>query len=303
MAIINFPSNIISDSDSKISFEPSIIGEVSRNNIDKKNINENKKKATKNNSKGIKNNSNCRQNKKQKAIEKESYPISGVVYLDINNDNVKDKGDIYLENIQVELYTYDNLKKPFRIQLTDSNGYYEFKDIELNKYYIRIKVPNGYGLLEKGEYSNISPKTLISDRIYNNKEGINIIVGLRKLFKILGVVFWDYNRNCSYENVDSGINNIIMKIYNEKNKLIDLTVTGKNKFFNGYFEFDNLAPGRYRIEFECIEGLKVCKPRKTYYGSKANPISNSIKINLKNKDIETAFVGFYRPKNISNKSY
>ena len=94
-----------------------------------------------------------------------------------------------------------------------------------------------------------------------------------------------------------------MKIYNEKNELIDLTVTGKNKFFNGYFEFDNLAPGRYRIEFECIEGLKVCKPRKTYYGSKANPISNSIKINLKNKDIETAFVGFYRPKNISNKSY
>ena len=42
MAIINFSSNIISDSDSKISFEPSIIGEVSRNNIDKKNINENK---------------------------------------------------------------------------------------------------------------------------------------------------------------------------------------------------------------------------------------------------------------------
>lgn len=47
MAIINFPSNIISDSDSKISFEPSIIGEVSRNNIDKKNINENKKKLQK----------------------------------------------------------------------------------------------------------------------------------------------------------------------------------------------------------------------------------------------------------------
>lgn len=67
-----------------------------------------------------------------------SRNISGHVFVDMDEDGIKEENDKHLKDIPVSLYKIDNdnLKKISDIT-TDENGYYKFKDLDIGKYLIR----------------------------------------------------------------------------------------------------------------------------------------------------------------------
>lgn len=68
-----------------------------------------------------------------------SRNISGRVFSDNNSNGIEDKGDSYIENIPVTLYSIDNSNNLNKVEdtVTDKNGNYKFKNLNLGRYKIR----------------------------------------------------------------------------------------------------------------------------------------------------------------------
>ena len=69
-----------------------------------------------------------------------SRKISGKVFLDITGDGVKDGNEKYLSGIPATLYKIndDNTVEEVAQTTTDSNGYYEFKDLDKGRFKIAL---------------------------------------------------------------------------------------------------------------------------------------------------------------------
>ena len=68
-----------------------------------------------------------------------SRNISGRVFSDNNANGIEDKGDSYIENIPVTLYSIDNSNNINKVEdtVTDKDGKYKFKNLNIGKYKIR----------------------------------------------------------------------------------------------------------------------------------------------------------------------
>lgn len=68
-----------------------------------------------------------------------SRNISGRIFLDNNENGVRDNADSYLENIPLTIYKLDSLNNETKIEdvVTDSNGYYIFKNLDVGRYKIK----------------------------------------------------------------------------------------------------------------------------------------------------------------------
>ncbi|MGL6197546.1 MAG: SpaA isopeptide-forming pilin-related protein [Lachnospiraceae bacterium] len=65
--------------------------------------------------------------------------ISGVLWLDANEDGQKDADEACIDNYPVYLYTADNLNEAVANTVTNQNGLYMFTDIEVGEYVVGIK--------------------------------------------------------------------------------------------------------------------------------------------------------------------
>ncbi|SFC90458.1 SdrD B-like domain-containing protein [Clostridium uliginosum] len=284
MALINTSTNIGTTHKNNIYFEPIVI----KKEIDNTNFNTLNTQVSM--AKSI-----ADEESYSKVIEKQVYPISGSVWLDLNNNGIKDKKDIVLKDIEIELFSTDNLANPISTVKTDYKGYYEFKDIKLNNYFIKVKLRDNYKVVNKGEYSSINCKTLLSDIICNDRENKNILIGLKKYFKLCGVAFFNYYDTPLYEKYSEGINNLDIDIYDKDNNIIDSTTTSKYMILDGYYEFNNLSPGVYKMVFKVPKNLQMIKPiNNNFFESKTNKLTNKIIVNIPNKNVVSAFIGFTR---------
>ena len=69
-----------------------------------------------------------------------SRTISGRVFVDYNENGIEDDNEKYVSDIPMSLYKYDSDNKLVLVRkdvVTDKNGYYEFKDLDVGRYKIR----------------------------------------------------------------------------------------------------------------------------------------------------------------------
>ena len=114
--------------------------------------------------------------------------ISGNVLVNINNKDYEKDNYIPVDGLEIELYNYKNLNAPIDKVKPDNQGFYEFKNLDVDDYILKLYLPNNYELLEENDKNFINKQLLISKKI-NNQNNIDIPIKLKKTFSVKGVVF------------------------------------------------------------------------------------------------------------------
>ena len=73
--------------------------------------------------------------------------ISGNVLVNINNKDYEKDNYIPVDGLEIELYNYKNLNAPIDKVKPDNQGFYEFKNLDVDDYILKLYLPNNYDLL------------------------------------------------------------------------------------------------------------------------------------------------------------
>lgn len=225
--------------------------------------------------------------------ENNSYggTIAGNICININNNTYEGDTYIYLDDLTLDLYRVNNLSELVKSVKTDKKGFYEFNDITIDDYIIKINLPPEYILCEKDSNSLLNENILISDKI-NNLNDVNIPIRLKRLFKIKGVIFLDKSKTSIYNKESIGVNGINVYLYDEYDNLVQETKSIKFLSMGGFFEFNNIEPKTYKITITTEEGINFSPPRYDLeFGSKASKNFSGIKCNISDHDLDSAYMG------------
>ncbi|WOO88924.1 SdrD B-like domain-containing protein [Mollicutes bacterium LVI A0078] len=200
--------------------------------------------------------------------------IAGFIYEDNDYDGTFSKylptpttDDIAIEGATVNLV--DSTNTVIDTTTTDSNGFYSFGNLEPYKSYateIENKDDNNDGIKDytvtslgskSTKYDNDmttgieigTEKHTLGDNVYNDYDYDG---GLLEYTNLSGYVYEDMEVNSTMDATDIGLNHIRAHLYDKNDNLIASTSTDST----GYYEFTNIYPGYYYVEFE-LEGYEV----------------------------------------------
>lgn len=183
-------------------------------------------------------------------IENKLSAIGGKVWHDKNGDGVQQDDEELIKGAKV--YLLDENKKEIESTETDIFGRYVFKNLNEGSYYVKIEKNNEYNLITK--YKSSDDPNIDNDfkesgltnviNISNGTKNYNIDAGLFKPVTISSYVWNDINWNGINDQGESKIKGIIVQLYKD-GVLVDTTKTDEN----GYYSFENLTPGKYKLKF------------------------------------------------------
>jgi protocatechuate 3,4-dioxygenase beta subunit len=175
--------------------------------------------------------------------------LSGFVYVDQNNNGVKDPGESGIAGITVTLTGTDNQGHAVNLtQTTAADGSYSFTNL----------VPGTYSLSESGTDSYLDGKdtagsqggTVGQDTVSNinlgsGVNGINNNFGELQQASVSGFVYFDRNNDGVDEN-EPGIagSTVTLSGVDDRGATVRLTTTTAG---NGAYSFNNLRPGTYTL--------------------------------------------------------
>ncbi len=176
--------------------------------------------------------------------------VGGKVWNDLNGDGIQQDNEPLVRNAIVELL--DENKNVIRKTDTDYFGRYIFENLGEGVYYVKVLLFDDYKLFtkqESSEYTNIDSNfndNGISSKIELNKgkNDYSIDAGLLKPISIGDYVWNDTNWNGKHDEGEYGISGVIVNLYKD-GKLVYKTKTNEN----GYYTFNNLLPGEYKLKF------------------------------------------------------
>lgn len=185
--------------------------------------------------------------------------ISGTVFLDQNNNGVKNGADTALAGVTVELL--NNSGTVIATQVTDSSGNYSFANFAPATYSLRETAQptnTSSGLTIAGTVGNggtagtvTTPATVVS-RINNiilppNTASIdNNFAEIPQGRTIDGTVFLDYNNDGIQNNSDYGIGSVTLNLTGTDANGTAVTATTQTSS-NGTYSFSGLPEGTYTI--------------------------------------------------------
>ncbi len=174
--------------------------------------------------------------------------LSGFVYLDSNNNGLRDTGETGLAGVTVELLD-SNCLPTGRTALTDATGMYMFGNLLPGVYGVQELHPSGYldGTDTAGTaggdpenpgdricFANLSPGQIGTD--YNFGELLAASLG--------GRVFVDLNDDCLYDPGEAVLPGVTVRLFDAAGTLVATTTTNDS----GEYQFTQLRPGTYRVE-------------------------------------------------------
>ncbi|MEG4277304.1 DUF4347 domain-containing protein [Microcoleus sp. MON1_C1] len=172
----------------------------------------------------------------------QSSTISGQKFNDLNNNGVKDAGELGLANWQIFL---DSINPDGLFQqgepttITDAAGNYTLRDIPAGTYQVREVQQNGWTQTTP----NPAPVTVNPP---NNITGIDFGNFLPQPGAIRGLKFQDTNNNGTQDAGEPGLPNFQIQLTNvvAGTAPAPVTTTTDN---SGNYLFANLTPGTYRV--------------------------------------------------------
>ncbi len=209
--------------------------------------------------------------------------IGDRVWIDSNGNGIQDAGEVGIADVKVELFNEDgtpvgvdaNGNSYSNIQMTDSNGRYEFCTLKPNKkYHIKVTPPEGYYFSFKAKGGDESRD---SDIDAATKESGDILLksgasyahldaGLVKPACIGDFIWEDKDANGIQEAGESGVAGVKLEIVDASgNSVVDVngnSVVPVTTAADGKYEFCNLVPGVYQV--------KVTKLPENYYITREN---------------------------------
>lgn len=197
--------------------------------------------------------------------------IGDYTWLDVNKDGKQTAGESPLKNVWVYLYDCKtNLK--IDSMKTDNLGKYLFDSLDSGQYKVLFVAPQDTELTLDNQGGddkldsdagndgfthkiNIDVTKATTDTLRNN---LQIDAGFVIAYGSIGDMVWkDLNANGVQDLNEPGVQFIKVQLLSNTNAVLDETTTDQN----GYYKFENLLSGNYRVKFTNIPAeCKITTP-------------------------------------------
>ncbi|MFC2084140.1 SdrD B-like domain-containing protein [Bacteroidota bacterium] len=186
--------------------------------------------------------------------------IGDFVWFDTNGDGIQDQGEPGVSGVAVELHNDNGFL--IATDTTDNNGFYGFYNLIPGYYYVQFILPQGYSFTSKDQGSD---DQIDSDAGVDGKTvKVLLLAGGCDLSWDAGLVETPPEPSCLGDRVwfdkdhdgiqdigELGVQGVVVKLYDGSGtSLLNTTVTDAV----GYYKFDNLVSGTYKIKFELPAG-------------------------------------------------
>ena len=176
--------------------------------------------------------------------------LSGVVYLDANNNGIVDAGESGVGNVTVTLTGTDDNGDPISLSTTTTpNGAYSFTNLRPGSYTLTETTPSGdfTGKATAGtEGATPGAGTLSGITLAEGVNGANNLFGVLPPATLSGFVYNDANDNGVREADETGVPgvNVTLNGTDDLGNPVNLSVTTG---VDGSYSFPNLRPGGYTV--------------------------------------------------------
>nr|WP_261341175.1 MSCRAMM family adhesin SdrC [Fimbriiglobus ruber] len=204
--------------------------------------------------------------------------LGDTVWDDANNDGTLDNGETGLPGVVVTLL--DASGNPVATTTTDAGGHYLFTDLIPGTYQVQIDPPAGYvsssgtngsltGPFEPGstddtdagnntDHGTTTGATITSTPVTLTAPGtnpdagsggagtanLNVDLGLYQPLSLGNFVFNDANNDGKMDNGETGVPGVAVVLLDASGAPVATTTTDAA----GHYQFDDLAPGTYRVQ-------------------------------------------------------
>lgn len=210
----------------------------------------------------------------------QSFSLGDYVWFDMNGDGQQDDSESGLDDINVELYVNNTLVDSTTTDTKNSAaGYYEFTDLAIGSYFVKVTVPANYittnlaptannqgddvsdsdidrTTFKSGTYT-FDGSTLVSERHIPTVDA-----GFFQPADIGNFVWLDANFNGIQDVGETGVSGVVVTLKDSN----DVTVDSSTTTNNGLYHFTGLFPDTYSIEFSIPN---------SYYLTTANAVTST----------------------------
>jgi hypothetical protein len=213
--------------------------------------------------------------------------IGNLVWLDADNDGIKDTSESGINGVTVQLYRSGQtpgVSTPYATTTTASGGLYSFANLPADSYTVYLPVSNFTTGNALASTPLSSTTTVTADNAVDNDDnGSQSVFGTAvsspvivlsagetdttQDFGFLGLgsvgdfVFYDANANGQQDYSETGIAGVTVKIFLDANAdgvadtplspvATTTTATGSGSNPAGFYRFDNLTPGTYFVQVD-----------------------------------------------------
>jgi uncharacterized repeat protein (TIGR01451 family) len=176
--------------------------------------------------------------------------VSGFVYLDANNDGIKEANENGLPGILVTLSGTNDLGAPVsQAATTDPSGFYQFSNLRPGTYSVTETPPSNYlqGKNSIGSLGgNLSGSVMSGIALGSGGQGANYDFAHLAAGNLSGYVYLDANNNGVKDLGENGLPGVQITLSgtNDLGNPVSQTVTTDP---SGFYQFTNLRPGTYSV--------------------------------------------------------
>jgi len=177
--------------------------------------------------------------------------IGDLVWLDTNGNGIQDAGESGMANVAVGLYSAAGVE--LATTITDVNGNYLFDYLIPANYYLVFTPPSGYAItlqnqggddMLDSDIDRSTGQTVITS-LSSDEVDLTWDAGMYIPASLGDFVWEDLNADGIQNSGEPGLVDVIVNLYESGGSLVASTTTASN----GSYNFTNLIPGIYYVEF------------------------------------------------------
>lgn len=202
-------------------------------------------------------------------FEQDENNLQGYAFEDVNGNGLKDFNDVNQNGIVVILYDTNGALIDTDTTADDINGipgFYSFLDVPNGDYYIEFEFPTGaivtladVGMNEAldSDLTNANGDATTDNINLSMGGATTLICGGYYFGSTIGDYVWnDMISNGIQDPSENGVNNIIVRLFDDQNNQVAMTSTfNDNNGNGGFYQFNNVAPGTYYVRVNSGAGM------------------------------------------------
>ncbi len=174
--------------------------------------------------------------------------LSGFVFMDADNDGVRDPGESPIGGVEITLTGNDDVGSVSQTATTDASGFYEFTDLRPGTYMLSETQPPTHldGKDSIGTQGGVVGDDFFSSiALQSGTKGLNNNFGELSPAELSGFVFNDNDNDGVREPGETGIEGVQVRLTGfDDEGAVDQSVTTDA---NGFYQFGDLRPGTYSL--------------------------------------------------------
>jgi hypothetical protein len=212
--------------------------------------------------------------------------LGNYVWFDEDHDGVQDVSELGINGFVVNLYNAAGTLLNTTTTTTNPNdgkaGYYQFSNLAPGSYFVQIVPTAGLGYISTIQNNQpLASEATDSDITglhgANTTSDVTLVSGQNYpdldagyyLNNVIGNYVWnDVDRDGVQEAGEPGINGVVVTLYSSTGIIVEQMITTNSPTTGqaGWYQFDNLLPGNYYVQFSAPDGYFTTLPNTTGEG-------------------------------------